>query len=466
MLDQTTRTTILMLRGKGVPQRRIARLLKISRNTVRKVIDSQSPTPAPLTRPQKAEPYQDQILELHTLCKGNLIRVHEELLETGAQISYPALTAYCRRHGIGRKPRPPAGRYRFEPGQEIQHDTSPHTVEIGGKKRRIQTASAVLCFSRMLFFQCSPRFQRFDCKVFLHDALSYFEGAPEVVMIDNTHVIVLSGTGETMVPVPEMEAFAQRYGFRFQAHAIGDVNRSARVERPFHFIETNFLAGRTFADWQELNDTARAWCDKVNQSYKRHLKARPCDLFALERTRLRPLPEWVPEPERLGHRIVDVHGYVTLNTNRYSVPWRWIGRQVQIRETKAQVHITLGHQNVSHPRLIDPLQKWISAPGHHPRRQRPARREPPELQTLREKAPELADYIRHFKKRRKKPLSLTLGLRKLLRMVREYPREPLVAAIREADHYGLYDLDRLESMVLRRIAQEFFRFDNDGEEHD
>jgi hypothetical protein len=53
----------------------------------------------------------------------------------------------------------------------MQHDTSPHELELAGKKRKAQTASAVLCYSRMLFFQCYPNFRRFDCKVFLTDAL-------------------------------------------------------------------------------------------------------------------------------------------------------------------------------------------------------------------------------------------------------------------------------------------------------
>ena len=44
----------------------------------------------------------------------------------GATLSYPALTAFCRRHGIGHDPPEPAGRYDFAPGQEMQHDTSPH----------------------------------------------------------------------------------------------------------------------------------------------------------------------------------------------------------------------------------------------------------------------------------------------------------------------------------------------------
>jgi hypothetical protein len=96
----------------------------------------------------------------------------------------------------------------------------------------VQTASAVLCYSRMMFFQCYPTFRRFDCKVFLTEALRYFGGAAARTMIDNTHVVVLRGSGRDMVPVPEMAAFGERFGFQFVAHAIGNANRSARVERP------------------------------------------------------------------------------------------------------------------------------------------------------------------------------------------------------------------------------------------
>jgi len=188
-------------------------------------------------------------------------------------VSYTALTAFCRRHGIGYAPPTPAGQYEFAPGEEVQHDTSPHELELGGKKRKVQTASAVLCYSRMLFFQCYPNFRRFDCKVFLTEALRFMGGATTRVMIDNTHVVVLRGGGRDMVPVPEMAAFGERFGFQFVAHAIGNANRSGRVERPFHFIENNFLAGRTFRSWEDLNQRAREWCDKVNSSYKKHIRA-------------------------------------------------------------------------------------------------------------------------------------------------------------------------------------------------
>ena len=457
MLSQAKRTTILELQAQGVSKREIARVLGISRVAVRKVLRANSTAVPELHRAEKAEPYRQQILELFGKCKGNLVRVHEELVAAGAEMSYPALTAFCRRHGIGQTPPVAAGQYHFEPGEEMQHDTSPHEVELAGKKRKVQTASAVLCYSRMLFFQCYPTFQRFDCKVFLTEALRYFSGACQRVMIDNTHVVVLRGTGREMIPVPEMEAFADRFGFRFVAHELGHANRSARVERPFWFIENNYLAGRTFSSWEDLNQRAREWCDKVNSTYKKHIRAVPRELFAVERLRLKPLPAWIPEVYRLHQRLVDIEGYIAVRSNRYSVPLEWIGRRVEVRETRDKIEIQLDARRlVTHRRIAEAEHQRVMLPEHRPPRgQRATRPDPhPEEKTIVTVAPELADYVVGLKQHSRKVV--TLALRQLLRLVREYPREPLLGAVREAARYGLYDLDRVERMILRRVAREYF----------
>jgi hypothetical protein len=398
-------------------------------------------------RPEKAEEYRREILDQYASCKGNLARVHEELEALGSDISYPALTAFCRRHGIGHKPVLPVGEYHFEPGEECQHDTSPHKIKIGGRLCEVQTASTVLCYSRMLFFQFYPNFQRFDCKVFLTEALKYYGGSCKRMMIDNTHVVILRGSGPGMVPVPEMEAFAERYSFGFHAHRIGDADRKG-------------LAGREFTDWEDLNRRAREWCDKVNGKYKKHIRAVPKELFAVERPQLNPLPAWIPEVYRLQHRIVDVEGYVALHTNRYSVPWTWIGKQVEVRETKDWIEIQYGSRQMArHARIIEPLHKRITIPEHRPAwGQGIKRTDPrPEEKTLGELTPEISDYVSALKTHGRK--YITIALRQLLRMAREYPREPFLSAIAEASRYGLYDLDRVEHMILRRIAAEYFRLE-------
>jgi hypothetical protein len=267
-----------------------------------------------------------------------------------------------------------------------------------------------------------------------------------------------------MIPVPEMVAFAERFSFEFHAHKIGDADRKGRVERPFGFIERNFLAGREFADWDDLNRRAREWCDKVNSKYKKHIRAVPKELFAVERPQLNPLPAWIPEVYRLQHRIIDVEGYVAIHTNRYSVPWTWIGKQVEVRETSDRIEIQYGNrQIVSHNRIIEPANRRITIPEHRPVwGQGIKRTDPrPEEKTLGELAPELSGYVSALKAHGRK--STTVALRQLLRMAREYPRDAFLSATVEASQYGLYDLDRVESMILRRIAAEYFRLETSNQ---
>jgi len=462
MLSQSQRVAIVELHAQKVSGREIARVLKINRRTVREVLRSGSTEVPLVSRAEICEPHRDQILELLARCKSNLVRVQEELAASGADLSYSALTAFCRRHGIGQAPVVAAGRYTFEPGAEMQHDTSPHMVEVAGKRRKAQTASVVLCYSRLLFFQIYPNFNRFDCKVFLTEALRYFNGATKRVEIDNTHVVVLRGTGRAMVPVPEMAAFAERYGFQFAAHELGDANRSAHVERQFDHIENNFLAGRSFSSWREMNQQARQWCDRVNATYKKHLRAVPRELFVMEQQHLQPLPVWVPEVYRLQERMVDVEGYVTVNTNRYSVPVAWIGRRVEVRETYSKIEIQLDARHlVTHERVAEAERRHILLAEHSRPRGIQRLDSHPEESLILKAVPEIASYVAELKKNSRK--MTILALRQLLRMVREYPREPLLAAVGEAARYGLYDLDRVERMVLRKVASDYFLLKNDPE---
>lgn len=455
MLDQSMRSAILKLHERGVGSRSIARALKVSRETVRDVLKSKMAEVPRVERDELAATHHERILELYAKCGGHLGRVHEELIAEKAKLSYQALTGYCRRHGIGFTKKP-SGHYDFSPGKEMQHDTSPHRAKIAGVLRLVQTASDVLCFSRSLFFQMYPRFTRFECKVFLDEANAYFEGCADTCMIDNTHVVVLTGTGRDMVPVPEMAAFADRYGFHFEAHEKGDANRSARVENPFHWIETNFLAGREFRDLEHLNAEARAWCDKVNIAHSNKLGASRRELYTIERPHLKPRPIWLPDIYLLHQRFVDAEGFVSLNRNRYSAPYQLIGRRLEIRELKNSILLFDGPRKVAEHKKLEPRNERVIIPEHRPPRGQGRRKEGPsadetQLLTL---EPRLSSYVAalrtHVGGRR------LLPLRRLLSMLRDYPRQPFMTAVACADKYGLFDLDRLERMVLREIANDYF----------
>ena len=109
MLPQGIRHAILDLHGRGQSVRAIARALKVSRAAVRAVLRRGSAEVPHLARPERALEHREDILRLLRECEGSFMRVHEELTKAGLALSYPAFTAFCRRHGIGQTPQPPAG---------------------------------------------------------------------------------------------------------------------------------------------------------------------------------------------------------------------------------------------------------------------------------------------------------------------------------------------------------------------
>lgn len=87
MLDEATRCAILKLNEQGHGSRKIAHALGVARASVRRVIDSGRAEVPELKRVELAEPWREQILELHARYEGHLGRVHEALCERGATLS-------------------------------------------------------------------------------------------------------------------------------------------------------------------------------------------------------------------------------------------------------------------------------------------------------------------------------------------------------------------------------------------
>ena len=463
MIAEELRQAIRVLKDQGRPLRDISRALKVSRNTVRRVLRERAPPQAPATDP-RIQIIDELLADLYRDCKGNAVRIGEVLKEAhGIAIAYSTLTRLIREHTDLRAPKKRSGTYIFDPGEEMQHDTSPHRVTLGGKVVKTQCASLVLAYSRMLFIAYYPRFTRFEAKAFLTAALQFFDGACPRCVIDNTSVILAGGSGPNALIAPEMEAFGELFGFGFMAHAIGHSDRKGRIERPFSYIENNFLAGRTFADWADLNAQARAWCEGVaNAKPKRVLGMSPQAAYAMEKAHLLPLPAYIPPVTEIHYRVVDCYGFVHLDTNRYSVPERLVGKKVAVHKRLDQVLVFRDQQQVAtHARLIGQRQGEQRAAGHHPRLERrtPGTGPSPQEQALSGQAPVLDRYVAALKKRA--PGRGVGKLRRLLALKRTYPAQPFLAAITLALQYGLFDLNRLERLILERVSGDFFDLDGD-----
>ena len=137
---------------------------------------------------------------------------------------------------------------------------------------------------------------------------------------------------------------------------------------------------------------------------------------------------------------------------------------MEVRETKDTIEVFDGPRKVCvHPRVLDPSGTRTFLPEHRP----PRGQRPPKTPGLDEQAVLKSDtmvqqYAQAFQKRH--PDKSALVHRHLRRLLRDYPAPPLVEAVAEALQFSMFDLVRLERMVLRRVGQQFFNFHDDKDD--
>ncbi len=462
MINETDRREVLRLSQDGRGTRRIARLLKISRTTVQRILDQGEPRPRPIQRAYSLRDHLAQIQVLYTTCRRNLARVAEELShEIGHEVSYSTLTRFCRRHRIGQPQEDPTpvGTYEFGPGVEAQHDTSPIRINVGGKTRVYQAASMKMGHSRARFLMFYRRFRRLHCRHFIVRSLGFLGGVPGRVVIDNTCVVIASGTGARAIAAPEMAALATQLGFTWLAHEKGYADRKAKVERDFWYIQTNFVKGRTFQDDDDLNRQALEWCIKANARAHRRTGLRPDEQLVLERAHLRGLPEFIPDPYEVHPcRRVDVYGNVSLHSNLYSAPASHIGRTVTVRETIDDVVLLDGAIEVATHRRIPEDSRSVSRLAAHrrtwPKRGQTGLTAAPQEIWLRASSSALTTYVEGLRARggRRYPYQI----RKLYALCHDYGVIAVEPAVTRALTYGLLDVDRLEAMLLQEKGAALF----------
>jgi len=321
MISQDRRAAIYLLHKQGMGVRSIARDLHINRDTVRDIIKQEGVMPVS-GRKDKIIIDPDLLIKLYNDCDGWIQRIHEKLTEEeGIDIAYSTLTLKIRELGLGESKDERCNEVDDQPGLEMQHDTSPYRVKLRDKFVKVQASLLYYRYSKVRYLKFYRSFNRFRMKCFFHEALTFWGYAAKVCIIDNTNLARLHGTGKNAVIVPEMEHFARQYGFEFVCHEIGHANRKAGNERGFFTVVTNFFAGRTFTDMEDLNHQAFLWAT-VRSANRITGKTRliPANAFENEKPYLQKLPAYVEGPYLVHERCTDQYGYVSFDGNFYWAP--------------------------------------------------------------------------------------------------------------------------------------------------
>jgi transposase len=440
----------------GISRWKVAGLLR--EHTQRRdvaVIGENTPVPlslgqAPKKRKSKLDRFETQIEQLLQRYPGITgKRIFEELQRSGYDGKYSILRERLKQLRV-RPAKPLTVRFETAPGEQAQMDWATYEINFTQEgKRRVNLFSYVLGYSRRQYI-CFTERQDFDSTVRQHiRAFEHLGGVAATCLYDNMKVVVTRWEDDQPIYNTKFLAFATHYGYKPWACQIRRPQTKGKVERPFHYIETNLLNGRDFRSLEHLNEVARWWLAQV-ADVRLHgtTKKTPLELHDEEQPHLLPLPALQFDTAQVVYRVVDTDGTILYANNRYSVPWRLVGELLPARITEEAIivynrsltEVATHHlfHGVSGQQRMDP--------AHAPPRDHEA-----QMERLRERFAELGETgIRYLEGLESKQRYTKHHARKILALLLAYPKSDVMAAMDRAIQYHAYGFAALERILAHQ----------------
>jgi transposase len=332
-----------LVKGKSIKE--IARDLKISRNTVRRILRS-GETSFSYEREVQPRPrlghWKADLDRMLTTNAGNttrerltLIRLFEELRALGYEGGYDAVRRYARTWSREHASQTAAAfvPLSFAPGEAYQFDWSHEIVVMSGVTVTVKVAHMRLCHSRMMFFRAYPRETQemvFDA----HErAFAFFKGACTRGIYDNMKTAV------DAIFVGKERRYNRRFLQMCSHHLVDPVActpasgwEKGQVENQVGLVRERFFTPRLrVKTYDELN----AWLLDKNIAYARvhpHPE-RPdqtvWEVFEEERPNLVPYRGRFDGFQALPASVSKTC-LVRFDNNKYSVNASAVGRPVEI----------------------------------------------------------------------------------------------------------------------------------------
>jgi transposase len=335
MLTPEEQAELQRLQREHIPIRAIARRLGRDVKTIRRALGRPSPPPSP----SKLVPYQALAKERFEAGLRSP-RILRELRERGYTGGLTILKTYLQTLGPRRPTRQTFRRFETAPGVEAQSDWSPYRVTIAGRETIVHAFAMVLAYSRRNFVAFF-RDERLPTLLWAHgDAFRYHGGVCRRIAYDNQTAITLGRVGGRPRWHPSFLAFAQHYGFEPAVGRPRHKERRGKVERPFQYLEEDFLRARTFASWDDLRAQVCAWVDTVaNVRVHGTTRRRVDEAYAEERPCLIALPAVAYPAERRETRTVQKDGTVPIDGSYYPAPEQPAGATVSVHVDPVRVQI-------------------------------------------------------------------------------------------------------------------------------
>jgi transposase len=453
-MTEQKRNEIVSRFRAGASIRRIARDLGLARNTVSGVLaevqaqrTGSAATPS-RRRSRQLDRYEPVLQELLGRYPDlTATRLLEELRQRGFSGGYTVVRQRLRE--LRPKPAPaPVIRFETGPGLQAQMDYAVYDIDFTSEgRRRVYLFSYLLGHSRRQYIRFV---ESQDLATTVREHVRAFEhlgGVAATCLYDNQKVVVTGREDGVPIYNARFLAFATHYGFRPVACRPRRPQTKGKVERPFAYVESSLLNGRTFDTLNHLNETTVWWLAHVADVRElRELRKTPLQLHEEERPFLIPLPDQPYEIYPVLYRTVSVEGLITYRQNGYSVPWRHIGRVLPVRVTETEVIIYSPQveEIARHPLLPHTAIGQRSEQKEH----RPTEDARQRQAQLEERFGELGVTAGQFLKGLLQ--SQRYGkdqAQRVLALLGSYTRQDLIAALERAVRYGAYSHAAVERIL-------------------
>jgi len=357
----------------------IARSLKLSRNTVRKYLDTtEEPSYRRRRQPEpKLGPFKDRLerwLEqdagLPRKQRRTARRLFEGLQSEGYSGAYDSIQRFAKHwkrthhHATFKQAYVPLA---FKSGEVCQFDWSEEAVEIGGVRQAIKVARFRLAYSRKMFVVAYPRETRemvLDAHV---QAFAFYGGVPMQMVYDNLRTVVDAVfIGKARKFNRRFLALANHYLFEPAACTPAAGWEKGQVENQVgnirEWLFTPLVRVESFAvlnEWLAQRREALAARDHPAQPTRTI-----AERFAEEQPQLRtiatPFDGYAEQMKRVNSTCL-----ITIDRNRYSVPAERAGRSVSVRQSAQQIRVIAEGEVIARHARCFQRDQLICNPWHY-----------------------------------------------------------------------------------------------------
>ena len=369
---------LLLLKSKNVSNRKIAFTIGVDRNTVNdyvKRLEASGHTFSDLLKleegelqnlfPSKEALDKDRYSALHDLFpnylnelkKPGCTRQHLWHKYKGEHIDYYSYSQFCQLLFDWMDSKKISGKLNHIAGDTLLIDYTGKKLHIVNKEtggvQAVEVFVGLLPASSYTYVEASYDQTRESLVKSVGNSLHYFGGVPQAIVPDNLKSAVTESSKYEPVLNKTFRDMGHHYGCVVNPTRAYSPQDKAMVEGAVKLVYQRIyyeISNMTFFSLGELNKQIKVLLERYN-SYKLQTTgiSRLKQFTQFEKAYLSPLPHHAYQLKHYNRAKVQKMGYIYLSEqkNYYSVPYRYIGKHVEVQHTIDTVEIYYNKDRVA-----------------------------------------------------------------------------------------------------------------------